>query len=190
MDIDFVITKPLDDLFDVLTQDKERMEAAKQRIELQDPAQGWPQEPPQAFFTRDWAAAIPGKVSGYQAGFIALVPNPVLFDDVVKVIQTTNFIGGFSRRNDNGWGGLGYGSFIGDMAMQGAMAYYYDQFRPTEFVELNMCAHNHMGMKVTVGRNSKCKNNKPTCENCQHTPLSRIHSIHYSEYGQNSIFAK
>ncbi len=61
-------------------------------------------------------------------------------------IKEGNYTEGSSR--SNGWGGAGYGSFVGAKAMQGLMAYYYDLIRPNNAVELNQCRFNHMGMNV------------------------------------------
>ena len=183
MDMDFVIHKPLDDLFDVLLDNTNQ--AARQRIELEFPERGWPsniqdeKHQVQAMFTRDWPQVIPGRKAAYQAGFMAIKPSPAIFDEIVHVIKTSNFTDGYGR--DNGWGGLGYGAFVGDMAMQGVIAYYYDQFKPQQWIELDQCTHNHMGMSVTA-RGGVCRNGRAECENCQVTELSRIHSIHYSTY--------
>ena len=38
--------------------------------------------------------------------------------------------------------------YVGAMAMQGIMAYYYDHVKKDNAVELNQCRHNHMGMDV------------------------------------------
>jgi hypothetical protein len=159
-------------LFDVLLYNDA---TAKARIAREFPEKPWPDKV-QAFMTRDWPSVLPGRKAGFQAGFLAIRPNPAVFDEVVDVIKTTNYTPGFGR--DNGWGGRGYGAYVGAMAMQGVVAYYYDVFRPTEWVELHQCRHNHMGIDVTM--KGKCRNDRTECENCMTTDLSLIHSIHYT----------
>ena len=39
---------------------------------------------------------------------------------------------------------MGYGGFQGAMAYQGAVAFYYDQFRPHTAVELDVCRWNQV----------------------------------------------
>jgi hypothetical protein len=75
--------------------------------------------------------------------------------------------------------------------MQGLIAYYYDYFKPNNWMELNHCRHNHMGMDVLYrappnfwSRHKKvgqCRNNQDTCEDCMVTPLDQIYSIHYTQ---------
>ena len=64
--------------------------------------------------------------------------------ELVEIIKEGNYTAGFSR--ENGWGSGGYGAFVGAMAMQGLLAYYYDMVRPNTAVELNQCRFNHMGI--------------------------------------------
>jgi hypothetical protein len=143
-----------------------------------------------AMMTRDWGQVIPGRKPGYQAGFIVMKPNVTVFEDVLRVIRETEYDGGFSRQN--GWGAKGYGGFVGAAAMQGLMAYYYDEVAPKTWIELNQCRFNHMGMDILYRANpnffarytdniGKCRNTRPSCEDCQVTPLSDIYSIHYTQ---------
>jgi hypothetical protein len=91
----------------------------------------------QAFVTRDWPQVVPGRLPGYQAGFLVARRNPQVEQEILQVIRQGNYTGGFGR--NSGWGGLGYCAFVGAMAMQGIMAYYYDVIRPNTAVELNQC---------------------------------------------------
>jgi hypothetical protein len=85
----------------------------------------------------------------------------------------------------------GYGAFVGAAAMQGLMAYFYDQVRPGTTVELNQCQFNHMGIDVLFRappsflprhkKVGKCRNNLDYCEDCQITPMEKIFSIHYTQ---------
>jgi hypothetical protein len=108
----------------------------------------------------------------------------------VDVIKHHPFDGGYSR--ENGWGNKGYGGYVGAMAMQGLMAYYYDVVRPNTSVELNSCRFNHMGMDNLYRANpnfkksysewvGKCRSAQPDCEDCTITNVSLIYNVHYTQ---------
>ena len=183
LDLDFIVTKPMDDLFDVMLHpvDSIQYQQAKSKIYIEKrPTKSddvlWPNHQVDALFTRDWPQVLPGRKSMYQAGFQIVRPNQTVFDKMIHVIKVGHYVEGFGR--DNGWGGLGYGGNIGSMAMQGLLAYVYDEIYPNTYMELNQCKYNHMGMDVK--KRGKCRNNLPTCEDCMETPLEEIYSIHYT----------
>jgi hypothetical protein len=174
LDMDVIFHKPLDDLFDVMLRPTD--DEPKSRVHRERPDEPWPATV-DAFLTRDWPQVKPGRVAGFQAGFIVLRPSQTVFDEIVQVIQTADYVEGFSRQN--GWGGKGYGGFVGAKAMQGLIAYYYDHIRPGNWVELNQCRYNHMGMNLKV--NGKCRNNQVQCEDCMDTPMEEIYNIHFTK---------
>jgi hypothetical protein len=147
VDLDFVMLRPMDDLFDAMLyrKDSDIGRKARARISMEFSATPWPDQV-DTFMTRDWPQVMPGRKPGYQAGFLVTKPNATVFDLMINVIREGNYVEGYSR--ENGWGGLGYGAFVGAMAMQGLLAYVYDALLPTSWVELNQCRHNHMGMDV------------------------------------------
>lgn len=190
VDIDFAFFRPMDELFDAMIHpaDSELGRAARARIAMERPSDTLPDRI-DAFFTRDWPQVMPGRLPGYQAGFVVVRPEPAVFEELTAIVKKGDYVSGFSRAN--GWGGLGYGGFVGAMAMQGLMAYYYDHVRPNTSVELNQCRYNWMGMDVRyraqpnfnprsrkVGR---CRNDNDTCEDCTVTPLDQIQSAHYTQ---------
>jgi hypothetical protein len=176
LDMDFIFHKPLDDLFDVMLLPNDNNDEPKSRVHRERPNEPWPATV-DAFLTRDWPLVKPGRIAGFQAGFIVLRPSQTVFDEIVQVIKTAEYVEGFSRQN--GWGGKGYGGFIGAKAMQGLLAYYYDHIRPGNWVELNQCRYNHMGMNLKV--NGKCRNNQAQCEDCMDTPMDEIYNIHFTK---------
>jgi hypothetical protein len=147
VDLDFVMLRPMDDLFDAMLYEKNSDigSKARARIPMEFSATPWPDQV-DTFMTRDWPQVMPGRKPGYQAGFLVTKPNASVFDLMLDVIRKGDYVEGFSR--ENGWGGLGYGAFVGAMAMQGLLAYVYDVLLPTSWVELNQCRYNHMGMDV------------------------------------------
>ena len=203
VDVDYVVHQPMDDLFDAMlpTMDRELQQAARQRIPLEilhngnattdgtaDTNTVWPANVT-AFMTRDWPQVMPGRKPGYQAGFLVIQPDPVVLDQLKAIISKGDYVEGFQRAN--GWGGLGYGGFVGAMAMQGLLAYYYDVYRPDSWMELNQCRFNHMGMDVLYRsqpafrphhkKKGMCRNDLDYCEDCMHTPLEQIYNIHYTQ---------
>jgi hypothetical protein len=139
--------------------------------------------------TRDWPQVMPGRKPGYQAGFLVIQPDPTVLETLKAIIKKGDYVEGFQRAN--GWGGLGYGGFVGAMAMQGLLAYYYDVYKPDSWMELNQCRFNHMGMDVLYRsqpafrphhvKKGLCRNDLDYCEDCMHTPLTQIYNIHYTQ---------
>eukprot|EP00539_Tryblionella_compressa_P008647 CAMPEP_0178754174 /NCGR_PEP_ID=MMETSP0744-20121128/12019_1 /TAXON_ID=913974 /ORGANISM="Nitzschia punctata, Strain CCMP561" /LENGTH=565 /DNA_ID=CAMNT_0020408069 /DNA_START=1091 /DNA_END=2788 /DNA_ORIENTATION=- len=182
LDIDFLFQKPMDDIFDVMLWNEDSggdptvLEATKARIEREDDTDPWPSDI-QAMMVRDYHSSFgQGRKSGFQAGFWVLKPSQTHYNKLIEIIREGNYTGGFGR--DNGWGGLGYGGFVGAMAMQGLVAYYYDVFVPGTWVELNNCRHN--SVSASIFKNGKCKSGRPHCEDCRFTPVANITSIHYT----------
>jgi len=190
VDIDFLFLKPMDALYDAIIFDKNSPEgkAARSQIQMERPEEDMP-EKINAFITRDWPQVRPGRIPGYQAGFIVLRPDPAIPKELYEIILEGNYTKGNSR--ENGWGGLGYGSFVGAMAMQGLMAYYYDIVSPNSVVELNQCRYNWMGMDILyrappnfnakLGMTGRCRNDRNTCEQCYETNSKLIHNVHYTQ---------
>jgi hypothetical protein len=148
VDMDYVFHKPMDDMFDAMLYSKDSRigQKAREQIPLEFPkSTTWPAHV-DAFMTRDWPQVIPGRKAAFQAGFLVVKPNPQVFGIIVDVIRKGDYVEGFGR--DNGWGGQGYGGFVGAMAMQGLLAYVYDILLYDTWVELNQCRYNHMGMDV------------------------------------------
>ena len=191
VDIDFAFYKPMDDLFDAILYDKDSPEgkAARERIERETPTDTWPDKIG-AFWTRDWPQVAPEKFpAAFQAGFLVARRDPSVLDEISAIVKRGNYTDGWGW--NYGWGNAGYGGYVGSMAMQGVVAYYYDHVRPGTAVELNQCRYNHMGMDVryrappNFRRNSpfvgKCRNSaKETCEDCMVTDFDKIYNVHYT----------
>lgn len=173
LDMDVVFQKPLDDVFTVMLHNTP---SNRQNILLEPKPQHWPDDDIQAMITRDYHSTFPGRKAGFQAGFWILKPNQTHFDRIVNLIKTTNYVEGMSPQN--GWGGLGYGQFVGAKAMQGIIAYYYDQHVNGTWMELNNCRYN--AVQAEVQRRGRCLNLQDTCEDCRTTPLEDIINFHYT----------
>eukprot|EP00560_Eucampia_antarctica_P001940 CAMPEP_0197833114 /NCGR_PEP_ID=MMETSP1437-20131217/17796_1 /TAXON_ID=49252 ORGANISM="Eucampia antarctica, Strain CCMP1452" /NCGR_SAMPLE_ID=MMETSP1437 /ASSEMBLY_ACC=CAM_ASM_001096 /LENGTH=905 /DNA_ID=CAMNT_0043436955 /DNA_START=312 /DNA_END=3029 /DNA_ORIENTATION=- len=193
VDIDFAFYKPMDNLFDAMLYDKDSEEGKRARslIERERVTDAWPDRI-DAFITRDWHQVAPNKFPpGYQAGFAVGRRNPEAFNEIIEIIKEGNYTDGWGF--SYGWGNKGYGGYVGAMAMQGLMGYYYDHIQPNASVELNQCRYNHMGTDVRyrkppnfnrriVSNVGKCRNANPedVCEDCMVTEPDKIYSVHYT----------
>ena len=123
LDIDTLVLKPFDDLFDAML-DGSRLDA-RERIPVMFDKELPPSNDIQAYFTRDYNMVQPGKKHvGVQGGFIVVRPNTDTFEEYKKIIIEGKFFPG------SGWGGLGYGGFFGGMTFQGIVPYFYDHKHP------------------------------------------------------------
>ncbi|CAB9523175.1 expressed unknown protein [Seminavis robusta] len=151
--------------------------------------------------TREATASSPTATVAYVislAGFTIVIKDPPVHpheikgsDHLKKHIHKENhpYDGGFSR--ENGWGNAGYGGYVGAMAMQGLVAYYYDVVRPNTSLELNSCRFNHMGMdnlyrahpnfKARSEWVGKCRSTRPDCQDCTITNDTQIYNVHYTQ---------
>ena len=148
VDIDYAFYKPMDHLFDAILYDKDSPEgmAARGKLELERPGERLPDQIG-AFITRDWGQVAPNKFPpAYQAGFLVARRDPSVMKEALDIVRMGNYTKGWGM--GYGWHGSGHGGYVGAMAMQGLMAYYYDHVRKDNAVELNQCRHNHMGMDV------------------------------------------
>jgi len=189
VDIDFAFYKPMDNLFDAILYDKDSREGkeAREKIELERQTDALPDQIG-AFITRDWGQVAPGKFPpGYQAGFLVARRDPTVLDELIEVIKEGNYTNGWGHKF--GWGEKGYGGYVGAMAMQGLIAYYYDHVRTNNAVELNQCRYNHMGMDIRYRnhpnfrknyRYGECRNGLQECEDCMITDIDTIYNVHYT----------
>jgi hypothetical protein len=189
VDIDFVMHRPMDTVFDVLLYDKDSVigQAARANLEVErtqsaDQVIVLPDRP-QALMTRDWPQVRPGTKALYQAGLLVARTNPAVLDELTHIIRTTPYGQDRTPEGPVGWGNKGYGYYVGALAMQGLLAYYYDVHAPDDWIELNQCRYNHMGMDVRHRKpefRGQCRNGGDYCEECRDTPLEQIYNIHYT----------
>ena len=200
LDLDFMMMKPMDTLFDaMLMQGKSQaqLQPLWDQVELQYPEHHdnvvsyAHKNMIEASITRDYPDIPPGYIPGYQAGFIVLRPNSQVIQKYVDIILEGNYVPGFEYRK-NGWGGKGYGAFVGAKAMQGIVAYFYDIIQPNTSVELNSCRYNYMGADIIyrpggkawmpnkVESHGKCRSNQESCEDCTKTDLNLVYNVHFT----------
>lgn len=193
-DMDVAVLAPMDDLFDamIFSKDSPEGQAARLRLERQHPNEDLPDRI-DAYFTRDITSAQPWeKHQGVQGGFLVARPSLEVLKLYIDFIKLGNFTGG--RGDGSGWNGMGYGGFQGAMAYQGAVAFFYDHFRPNTAVELAVCRWNQVVADVIwrgpqkMEHHMQCReypkdgnfeaNTK--CEDCRVTPIELVKTVHYT----------
>lgn len=197
-DLDVVVLRPLDDLFDAMlfpaTSTKGR--ESRKRLAIQKPYYQKLPKRIDAFFTRDITSARPWeKVTAVQGGFLVARPSLENFRIYQQFILQANYTPG--RGPGSGWGGLGYGGFQGAMAYQGVLAYFYDVVYPGHSVELDVCRWNQVVADVIWrGRDQffgQCRDhsepgvssaeNTPEnarCHDCRILPVDETMTAHYT----------
>jgi len=112
VDIDFAFYKPMDHLYDAILFDKDSAEgqAARAKIHLERPDDKLP-ERIDAYITRDYPQLWPGRIPGYQAGFLVARRDTTIVPEILDVIREGVYDNGFSK--ENGWGNAGYGGYVG-----------------------------------------------------------------------------
>ncbi len=112
LDLDTLVLKPMDDLFDVMIDGVADVDTTANNnnkgieVAFHDPL---PQHTPiNAFFTRDYNMAHKGmKHAGVQGGFLVLRPSMEVYQEFQEIIRKGDF------RQNGGWGGMGFGPFYG-----------------------------------------------------------------------------
>lgn len=191
LDLDSLILKPMDDLFDVMLADKllidvgnnnegggggeeESIESARGRISVMHDNPLPESGSIDAYFTRDYNMINPGKKHvGVQGGFIIVRPNQAAFDEYIRIVLSGNF------RKGSGWGGQ-YGGYFGAQQIQGICSYFYDKKHPGSAVELNKCYYNAMADAPRQEESGKCRDGRDDCQDCRDTPLEEIYSVHFT----------
>lgn len=90
LDIDFIVKKPMDAVFDAILGGNE---TSRSMVEREDPTVAWP-ERIEAAITRDYTSAYPGRKAGFQAGFWIVRPSHTHFEKLVEIIKEGNYVEG------------------------------------------------------------------------------------------------
>mmetsp|Transcript_56793 Transcript_56793/g.63614 ORF Transcript_56793/g.63614 Transcript_56793/m.63614 type:complete len:507 (+) Transcript_56793:119-1639(+) len=177
MDLDTLVLKPLDHLFDWMLADD------ASTYDITDVPAMWPdKDKPKkvnAMFTRDYNMGHGKKNRSIQGGFLVLRPDLNVYKEFVEIIRKGDF------RENGGWGGK-TGVFYGSMTFQGIVPYYHDFLHPGEAVELDRCRINQMAdnprNKRTVNDivHGDCMTGEDECEDCRSRPLEDVVTAHFT----------
>jgi hypothetical protein len=175
LDLDTLILKPLDDLFDYMlgkTTDSSKVTVMWKNDSIPRTVD--------AFFTRDYNMVhATTKYKPVQGGFLVLKPSMETYQEFVDIIKKGDF------RKNGGWEGK-VGPFYGSMTFQGIIPYFYDYLHPGKALELNRCVYNQMcdnpRDKRTVNDivDGNCRTGETDCEDCRSRPLDDVVTSHFT----------
>jgi len=176
LDLDVLVLKPLDELFDMMMYGSDHVEPLKAIM--------WPEKelPKQvdAFYTYDYnMVAISKPHKPVQGGFLVTRPSMEVYEEFRKIVLEGDF------REGKGWGGM-IGPFHGAMTFQGLIPYYYDILHPGKSIELNRCIYNQMcdnprdQKTVNDVVHGNCRIGTEECEDCRSRPLEDIVTTHFT----------
>eukprot|EP00977_Amphora_coffeiformis_P002024 scaffold381_cov178-Amphora_coffeaeformis.AAC.13 len=179
LDIDFLMLRPMDDLFDAFFESDEETKEIPHAM--------WPNDRRwkgriEAMFTRDYPMSQPGREVaqvGMQGGFFIVRPNQTAFDELVHLVRQGNFNAGWYAHTPDGER-VKYPGFYGAAMIQGLIGFYYGHYHPGQVVELNRCYHNNMADRPRAS-NSKCFSPvDDDCMDCRHKKITDIYSVHFT----------
>jgi hypothetical protein len=181
LDLDVLILRPLDDLFDLMLQPSGPIaERAAKDIVMDAEHQPLPAVAINAFYTLDYNMVKPQTVyKPVQGGFFVTRPDLAVYEEFRSIVQTGDF------QDGRGWGGQ-VGPFHGSMTFQGILPYYYNYLHPGQSVELNRCVYNQMcdnprtGKTVNDVTSGECRTNSDECEDCRSRPLEQVVTTHFT----------
>ena len=174
LDVDFLILKPLDKLFDAIIGGVSSSSLDSQEIEYG--GNGESVTTPRkvdAFFTRDYNLSNRGKKAGMQGGFLIVRPSLDVYEEYRQIILEGD------HRKGSGWSGLGHGGYYGAQQIQGLVAHYYDFVKPGTAIELNRCIHNTMADNPR-DKSGNCRTGAKNCEDCRSRNIDDIYSAHFT----------
>jgi len=172
-DMDCVLLRLLDDLFDAMIEGPQTAAAKNLPVMFGNPLP----EKIDAFFTRDYNMIKPGKkYPGFQGGFLVVRPSREAFEEYRELILEGNFVGGA------GWNRT-FGGYWGAQQIQGLCSYYYDGIHPGTAVELNRCYYNQMVDNPKNGESGdgECRDGRDECQDCRETKIEDIFSAHFTQ---------
>ena len=175
LDVDFLILKPLDKLFDAIiggVQSSSLLDSKDIEFGGDDQNVTIPSKV-DAFFTRDYNLSNRGKKAGMQGGFFVVRPDISVFEEYKSIILEGD------HRRGSGWAGQGHGGYYGAQQIQGLVAHYYDFVKPNTAIELNRCLHNTMADNPR-DKNGHCRNGAKVCEDCRLRNIEDIFSAHFT----------
>ena len=189
MDLDTILLKPLDHLFDIL------LLSSSNAPPYHIPTAEWNttvHHPVDAFFVRDYnmnSAFLPMSEFPFKVASSYIGLNQTVFDEMKDLIRQGDFQPGRGWTAD-GWGGIQVGNGGSDRH-QGLVSYYYSGLYPNTAVELHHCLYDQMvdppwlrGVgKCRTGlrhNNSRQQQQQQDFPDCRKTDITKIHSAHFT----------
>lgn len=177
MDLDSLVMKPLDNLFDVMTGGAPLIGNDNIEVAFGDPIKSPHYDHNKginAFFTREYNIADDSMEHvAVQGGFLVIKPSLMQYADFSAVIREGEF------QQEGGWAGLGFGPFEGSTAFQELFSYFFDHIHPGTGVELNRCVYNNMVDDPRESNGGSCKDghnrsDRKECEDCRARNIDEV----------------
>eukprot|EP01065_Artemidia_motanka_P015624 TRINITY_DN19366_c0_g1_i1.p1 TRINITY_DN19366_c0_g1~~TRINITY_DN19366_c0_g1_i1.p1 ORF type:complete len:577 (+),score=180.28 TRINITY_DN19366_c0_g1_i1:79-1809(+) len=132
-------------------------------------------------YTADWGMSNDAsRKPPVQGGFLVVKPDMAVF----RELQTFAQRGGF-RADGSGWEGSHIGHFWGGSTIQGLLAFYFTEVRPTwghaeDHCTVNAQADSPFRMETAYAGKRVCVGRRRTCADCRSTPFSKVRTAHYT----------
>ena len=178
LDLDMIILKPLDPLFDVMLMNDDTH--VKEIPHAMRPHDRIRTQRVNAMFTRDYpmgGVGNPPNSIGMQGGFLLVRPNQTAFDELVAIVRRGNF-----GPPPVGWhdGNTMFPDFYGAPQIQGLIGFYYGHYHPDQMVELDRCRHNNMVDKPRDKQGICRAPVEDDCPDCRVMNVTDLYSAHFT----------
>jgi len=178
LDLDVLINKPMDDVFDFMINPKRYKDSPEllSKIPIMWPEEDIPDDI-SLIFTKDYNVVAPKRQDKpYQGGFFAIKPSLETYNEFLEILREADY------DIKHGWGGK-VGPFHGGMTIQGLLPWYYQYLHPGRSVELNRCKYNNMSDKPYLQRKNgerPCRTNEKECEDCRYMNVDDVVTFHFT----------
>jgi len=172
LDLDVIIMKPLDDLFDWMLHGKR----------APDHHLMWPNKPVtvtdiRLFYVTDYQMGVPDhEIKPVQGGFTIFRPDPRVLEEIKATVREGQYFDGSGWYNKTGM-------YWGSTTFQGLIPYYFFIKDPGHAVELHWCIHDNMAsspLDDDPERVGVCVTGEQTCEDCRKRPIADLYSAHFT----------
>lgn len=187
LDVDVLLFKPLDNLYDILLNESARASTVVKTI----PSNQHIPRDLEFLFVREYTqhnVRFPSNrtKNGVQGAFFIVKPSQERFNDIVRVLKETEYYGG-----NLGWARQHFGGYWGAAQIQGFLSYYY-YIHSDWALELDHCIYNTLGQDIrylswrdfqaanSPANNSTCRTGEQECDDCAVTPSGDIFVGHLS----------
>ena len=197
LDVDVVLIKPMNDVFQVLIHQDQ--EAYRRLDRISPPPRRGPDEEQghddtplssiQAFITKDYTAAETltnrqllfsqndtNKLT-VQGGFFVVRPNQTVFREMVRIVETESV----HYTSGGSWNNTMNGAMWGAPQIQGLLGYYYSFVAADTAIELHPCFYNNIMASPTYDNRNGPKCMIPfqsPCPDCRKTPVDSVFVAH------------
>ena len=201
LDLDVLIRKPLDGLFDFLL-DSSKVPPKDDLLWRGEKETVIP-ETINLLYTVDYAMVSASRqVKPTQGGFVVLRPSMEIYQEFVGIVTEGDFRdrGGWHGKTGKFWGAMTFQvrcgwvtwrverhdldlltlCFSSLLLHQGLMPLYFQILHPNTSVELNWCVWDNMCSPSREDGKGKCLTQQEDCEDCRNRPIDEVKLLHFT----------